>query len=42
TGPTTLRSALGSLTVDGFRLVITTAGRRPAPPNAERAEEIAE
>ncbi|MDX6275821.1 MAG: hypothetical protein QOJ92_3031 [Frankiales bacterium] len=41
-GPTTLRSALGSLTVDGFRLVITEASRRPAPPRAERVEGIAE
>jgi len=40
--PTTLRSALGNLTVDGFRLMITTAGRRPAPTSGERAEGVAE
>ena len=40
--PTTLRSALGNLTVEGFRLAITEAGRRPAPPSAERAEGVAE
>ena len=42
--PTTLRSALGTLTVDGFRLAITQAGRRPAPAPAStaRADGVAE
>ncbi len=30
-GRTTVRSATGDLTVDGFRLAVTPAGRRPAP-----------
>ena len=39
---TTLRSALGDLTVDGFRLAVTAAGRRPSPATSERPEEAAE
>ena len=39
---TTLRSALGDLTVDGFRLAVTAAGRRPSPATSERPEETAE
>ena len=40
--PTTLRSAVGNLTVEGFRLAITEAGRRPVPTRGERAEGLAE
>jgi uncharacterized protein (TIGR02677 family) len=38
---TTLRSTSGELTLDGFRAVVTAAGRRPAPV-VHRAEEVAE
>jgi len=41
-GSVTLRSATGDLTVHGFRLVLTAAGRRPAPPSTEPAEGTAE
>ncbi len=37
----TLRSGLGNLTVDGFRLAITQAGRRPAPAPAPAPAGVA-
>lgn len=40
--PTTLRSATGDLTVDGFRLAVTAAGRQPASAASVRAEGVAE
>jgi uncharacterized protein (TIGR02677 family) len=40
-GATTIRSAAGDLSVDGFRLAVTPAGRRPATV-VEPAEEVAE
>lgn len=44
-GSTTIRTAAGDLSVDGFRLAVTPSGRRPAPllePAEEGAEEVAE
>lgn len=41
-GPTTLRSTLGDLTLDGFRPAITAAGRRPRPAGAPSSEGVAE
>jgi uncharacterized protein (TIGR02677 family) len=40
--PTTLRSAVGDLTVDGFRLTVTAAGRRPGQATGERVEGVGE
>lgn len=40
-GSTTVRSATGDLCVDGFRVAVSAAGRRPAPA-IERGEEVAE
>lgn len=39
-GPTTVRSAIGDLAVDGFRLAVTPAGRRPGLI-PRRPEEVA-
>ncbi|MGH9244467.1 MAG: TIGR02677 family protein [Acidimicrobiales bacterium] len=41
-GPTILPSAAGDLTVDGFRLAVTAAGRRPAEAPDGRAEGVGE
>lgn len=40
--PTTLRSAAGDLTVDGFRLAVTASGARPAAAPDERVEGVGE
>jgi len=40
-GETTLRSAMGDLSVEGFRLTVTAAGRQPGPPVTGRAEGVA-
>jgi uncharacterized protein (TIGR02677 family) len=40
-GSTTVRSAIGDLSLDGFRVAVTADGRRPGPVT-ELAEEVAE
>lgn len=40
--PTTLRSALGDLRIDGFRLTVTLPGRRPTSVEAGSVDSVAE